>query len=255
MCIRDRNLSSSENLNIVLEPTSVLTEEVLVSASRVGQKSPVAHTNIGKEEIKGSNVGQDIPYLMNYTPSFVATSDAGNGVGYTNFRIRGTDLNRINVTINGIPMSEAESHSTYFVDIPDLAASTENIQIQRGVGNSTNGAGAFGATIDLQTSKLNPKANATYSSSVGSFSTFRNNLTAGTGLINGKFAIDASLSKITSAGFVDRGASDLKSFFISGGYFTANTILKATIFSGFEETYQSWNGVPVSYTHLTLPTK
>jgi len=241
---KELNLSSSENLNIVLEPTSVLTEEVLVSASRVGQKSPVAHTNIGKEDIKGSNVGQDIPYLMNYTPSFVATSDAGNGVGYTNFRIRGTDLNRINVTINGIPMSEAESHSTYFVDIPDLAASTENIQIQRGVGNSTNGAGAFGATIDLQTSKLNPKANATYNSSVGSFSTFRNNLTAGTGLINGKFAVDASLSKITSAGFVDRGASDLKSFFISGGYFTANTILKATIFSGFEETYQSWNGVP-----------
>ncbi|MCX6237875.1 MAG: TonB-dependent receptor [Bacteroidia bacterium] len=237
-------LNNSEKLDIALEPTSVLTEEVLVSASRAGQKSPVAHTNIGKEEIQSSNLGQDIPFLMNYTPSFVATSDAGNGVGYTNFRIRGTDLNRINVTINGIPMSEAESHSTYFVDIPDLAASTENIQIQRGVGNSTNGAGAFGATIDLQTSKLNPKANAGYNSSVGSFSTFRNNLTAGTGLINGKFAIDASLSKITSAGFVDRGASDLKSFFISGGYFTANTILKATIFSGFEETYQAWNGVP-----------
>ena len=237
-------LNNSENLNVVLEPASVLTEEVLVSASRAGQKSPVAHTNIGKEDIKKTNLGQDIPYLLNYTPSFVATSDAGNGVGYTNFRIRGTDLNRINVTINGIPMSEAESHSTYFVDIPDLAASTENIQIQRGVGNSTNGAGAFGATIDLQTSKLNPIANASYSSSIGSFSTFRNNLTAGTGLINGKFAIDASLSKITSDGFIDRGSSDLKSFFISGGYFTANTILKATIFSGFEETYQSWNGIP-----------
>ncbi len=237
-------LNNSENLDIVLEPTSVLTEEVLVSASRAGQKSPIAFTTIGKDAIKQSNLGQDIPYLMNYTPSFVATSDAGNGVGYTNFRIRGTDLNRINVTINGIPMSEAESHSTYFVDIPDLAASTENIQIQRGVGNSTNGAGAFGATIDLQTSQLNPKANVSYNSSVGSFSTFRNNLSAGTGLIDGKFAVDVSLSKITSAGFVDRGASDLKSFYISGGYFTANTILKATIFSGFEETYQSWNGVP-----------
>ena len=237
-------LDKSENLEIELQPSSILTEEVLVSATRAGQKSPVAHTNIGKDDIKSSNVGQDIPYLMNYTPSFVVTSDAGNGVGYTNFRIRGTDLNRINVTINGIPMSEAESHSTYFVDIPDLAASTENIQIQRGVGSSTNGAGAFGATIDLQTSKLNPKANASYNSSVGSFSTFRNNLTAGTGLMNGKFAVDVSLSKITSAGFVDRGASDLKSFFISGGYFTANTILKATIFSGFEETYQAWNGVP-----------
>ncbi|HEY3390141.1 MAG TPA: TonB-dependent receptor [Prolixibacteraceae bacterium] len=241
---KDMDLTSSENLNIILEPARVLTEEVLVSASRAGQKSPVAYTTIGKEAIQKSNLGQDIPYLLNYTPSFVATSDAGNGVGYTGFRIRGTDMNRINVTINGIPMSEAESHSTYFVDIPDLASSTENIQVQRGVGNSTNGAGAFGATIDLQTSKLNPQANATFNSSVGSFSTFRNNLTAGTGLIDGKFAVDVSLSKITSAGFVDRGASDLKSFFVSGGYFTANTILKATIFSGFEETYQSWNGVP-----------
>jgi iron complex outermembrane receptor protein len=237
-------VNESKELSIILEPSSVLTEEVLVSASRAGERSPVAYTNIGKEDIRKSNLGQDIPFLLSYTPSFVATSDAGNGVGYSNFRIRGTDLNRINVTINGIPMSDAESHSTYFVDIPDLAASTENIQIQRGVGNSTNGAGAFGATIDLQTSKLNPKANASYSSSAGSFSTFRNNLSAGTGLINGKFALDASLSKITSAGFIDRGASDLKSFFVSGGYFTANTILKATIFSGFEETYQAWNGVP-----------
>ncbi len=241
---KELNLDNSENLEIVMEPSRVMTEEVLVSASRAGQKSPVAYTTIGKETIKNSNLGQDIPYLLNYTPSFVATSDAGNGVGYTNFRIRGTDLNRINVTINGIPMSDAESHSTYFVDIPDLAASTENIQIQRGVGNSTNGAGAFGATIDLQMSKLNPAANASYSSSAGSFSTLRNNLTAGTGMINGKFAVDVSLSKVSSAGFIDRGASDLKSFFISGGYFTANTILKATLFSGFEETYQAWNGVP-----------
>ena len=135
-------LDKSENLEIAMQPSSVLTEEVLVSATRAGQKSPVAHTNIGNVEIQKSNFGQDIPYLLSYTPSFVATSDAGNGVGYTNFRIRGTDLNRINVTINGIPMSDAESQSTYFVDIPDLAASTENIQIQRGVGNSTNGAGA-----------------------------------------------------------------------------------------------------------------
>lgn len=241
---KDLNIIESIDLNIALDPSSVLTDEILVSASRAGEKSPVAFTNIGKEEIKKANLGQDIPFLLSYTPSFVATSDAGNGVGYTNFRIRGTDLNRINVTINGIPMSDAESHSTYFVDIPDLAASTENIQIQRGVGNSTNGAGAFGATIDLQTSTLHPLAHAGYSSSAGSFATFRNNLSAGTGLINGKFAVDASLSKITSAGFIDRGKSDLKSFFLSGGYFTENTILKATIFSGFEETYQAWNGVP-----------
>jgi iron complex outermembrane receptor protein len=237
-------LNESTSIKIAMEPATILTEEVLISASRAGQKSPVAFTTIGKETIQNSNIGQDIPYLLNYTPSFVATSDAGNGVGYTGFRIRGTDMNRINVTINGIPMSDAESHSTYFVDIPDLASSAENIQIQRGVGNSTNGAAAFGATIDLQTSKLNPKASAGYSASAGSFNTFRNNLTAGTGLINGKFAFDASLSKITSAGFIDRGASDMKSFMVSGGYFTENTILKATVFSGFEQTYQAWNGVP-----------
>lgn len=237
-------LKNSGIVDIVMEPTTILTEEVLVSAARAGEKSPVAFTNIGKEEINASNMGEDIPYLLNYTPSFVATSDAGNGVGYTNFRIRGTDPTRINVTINGIPMSDAESQITYFVDIPDMAASTENIQIQRGVGNSTNGASAFGATIDLQTGKLNPEARVGYSSSVGSFSTFRNNLNASTGLLNGKFALDVSLSKINSAGYIDRASTDLKSFFVSGGYFTKNSILKATIFSGFEQTYQAWNGVP-----------
>lgn len=241
---REINLLSSERLEIVLEQTSVLTEEVLVSTARAGEKSPMAYTNIGKEDIKAMNFGQDIPYMLNYTPSFVATSDAGNGVGYTNFRIRGTDPTGINVTINGIPMSDAESQSTYFVDIPDMAASTENIQIQRGVGNSTNGAAAFGATIDFQTGKLNPKAYVNYNSSAGSFDTYRNNLAAGTGLINDKFALDVSLSKINSLGFIDRASADLKSFHVSGGYFTPNTILKATIFSGFEQTYQAWNGVP-----------
>ena len=237
-------LNGSLNLDVVMEPTAVLTEEILVSAARAGDKSPVAHSNIGKEDIKASNFGQDIPYMLNYTPSFVVTSDAGNGVGYTNFRIRGTDPTGINVTINGIPLSDAESQSTYFVDIPDMAASTENVQIQRGVGNSTNGAAAFGATIDFQTSKLNPKAYANYNSSVGSFDTYRNNVAVGTGLIDDKFAIDASLSKISSLGFIDRASADLKSFYVSGGYFTANTILKITAFSGLEQTYQAWNGVP-----------
>ena len=241
---KELTLNSSENLEVVLEPTSILTEEVLVSATRAGERSPMAFTNIGKEEIKASNMGQDIPLLLNYTPSFVATSDAGNGMGYTGFRIRGTDPTRINVTVNGVPMSDAESQITYFVDIPDMAASTENIQVQRGVGNSANGASAFGASIDLQTSKLNPVAKASFSSSAGSFNTFRNNVSASSGLLNGKFAVDISMSKINSAGFVDRGSSDLKSFFVSGGYFSEKTILKATVFSGFEQTYQAWNGVP-----------
>ena len=234
----------TQKLKIVLSPLTILTEEVLVSSSRAEYKSPLAYTNVGTAEIRAMNQGQDIPYLLNYTPSFVATSDAGNGVGYTNFRIRGTDPTRVNVTINGVPMSDAESQSTYFVDIPDLASSTENIQVQRGVGNSTNGASAFGASIDLQTTKLNAEAKANYSSSVGSFNTFRNTLSASSGLLKNKLAFDVSMSKISSAGFIDRASSDLKSFFISGGYFTDKTILKATAFSGFEQTYQAWNGVP-----------
>jgi iron complex outermembrane recepter protein len=242
--IQELSLGHSTQVEIILEPSTVLTEEVLVSAARAGENSPFAYTNIGKEELQAANQGQDVPFLLSYTPSFVATSDAGNGVGYTNFRIRGSDPTRINVTINGIPMSDAESQSTYFVDIPDMAASTENIQVQRGVGNSTNGSSAFGASIDMQTSKLNREAKTSYSSSVGSFQTFRNNLSASTGLLNGKYAFDVSMSKINSAGFIDRASSDLKSFFVSGGYFTSNTILKATIFSGFEQTYQAWNGIP-----------
>ncbi len=236
------NVKDSEILDIHLKRSPVLVEEVLISASRASSNSPVAHTTIGKETVRNENLGQDIPYLLNMTPSFVATSDAGTGIGYTNFRIRGTDLNRINVTMNGIPVSDAESHSTYFVDIPDVVSSVENIQVQRGVGNSTNGAGAFGASIDIQTSKLDSQAIANYSGTYGSFNTFRNNVSVGTGL-NGKFAFNASLSKITSDGFIDRGASDLKSVFLSGGYFTANTILKAIVFSGIEQTYQAWNGV------------
>jgi len=245
-------LNNTLKLDVIMEPANVLTEEVLVSAARAGEKSPVAYTNIGKEDIKAANFGQDIPYMLNYTPSFVATSDAGNGVGYTNFRIRGTDPTGINVTINGIPMSDGESQSTYFVDIPDMAASTENIQIQRGVGNSTNGAAAFGATIDFQTSKLNPKAYANFNSSCGSFDTYRNNVAVGTGLLDDKFAFDASLSKINSLGFIDRASADLKSFYVSGGYFTTNTILKVIAFSGFEQTYQAWNGVPSVRLHNDL---
>ncbi len=149
----DADITKTTHLEIVLKPAPILMEEALVSASRAGEHSSIAHSTLSKESISNENLGQDIPYLLNMTPSFVSTSDAGTGIGYTNFRIRGTDLNRINVTMNGIPVSDAESHSTYFVDIPDIASSIENIQIQRGVGNSTNGAAAFGASIDIQTDK------------------------------------------------------------------------------------------------------
>lgn len=242
--ILDLNLSGNQNLEIALKPDYIMAEEVLVSANRVHEKTPVAFATVQKSEIRENNMGQDIPYLLTLTPSFVATSDAGTGVGYTNFRIRGTDLNRINVTVNGIPMNDAESHGTWWVDVPDLASSTDNIQVQRGVGTSTNGAAAFGGTINLQTSAINKASSAEFSSSAGSFGTLKNSAGVSSGLINGKFSFDARLSKVNSDGFIDRASSDLKSFFVSGGYFTASTILKVNVFSGLEDTYQAWNGVP-----------
>ena len=233
-----------KKIDVNLEKNVIMTDEVLISATRAKNKTPMAFSNVSGNEIEEKNMGQDIPYLLQLTPSFVTTSDAGAGVGYTNFRIRGTDLNRINVSVNGIPFNDAESHGSWFVDIPDLASSLENIQIQRGVGTSTNGAAAFGATINLQTSTLKSKPYGEYSTAFGTFNTFKNTVSAGTGLLNSKFTVDARLSKITSDGYIDRAHSDLKSFFVSAGYYTENTILKANIFSGFEETYQAWNGVP-----------
>ncbi|QGY46311.1 DUF2012 domain-containing protein [Maribellus comscasis] len=238
------NLNGNKDILIELQPDVVLTDEILISATRAKEKTPMTYSNVTQEELESKNLGQDIPYLLQLTPSFVATSDAGAGVGYTNFRIRGTDLNRINVSIDGIPISEAESHGTWFVDIPDLASSLENVQIQRGVGTSANGAAAFGGTIDLQTNTLQKDAYAEYRTAYGSFNTFKNTISAGTGLINGKFTFDARLSKVSSDGFIDRAFSDLKSFFLSGGYYTEKSVLKLNIFSGFEETYQSWWGVP-----------
>ncbi|MDX1285881.1 MAG: TonB-dependent receptor, partial [Draconibacterium sp.] len=238
------NLKGSHTITINLEPNVVLTDEVLVSATRAKDKTPMAYNNLSGSEIDQKNMGQDIPYLLQLTPSFVATSDAGTGIGYTNFRVRGTDLNRINVSVNGIPLNDAESHGTWFVDLPDLASSLENVQIQRGVGTSTNGAAAFGATINLQTNSLKKDAYGEYKTAFGSFNTFKNTVAVGTGLINGKFTIDARLSKVTSRGFINMASSDLKSFFVSGGYYTENTVLKMNVFSGFEETYQAWYGVP-----------
>jgi iron complex outermembrane receptor protein len=246
-------LTANQTLDIILKQDFILAEEVLVSANRVKEKTPVAYTTVEKSEIKDKNMGQDIPYLLGLTPSFVATSDAGTGVGYTNFRIRGTDLNRINVTVNGIPMNDAESHGTWWVDIPDIASSTDNIQIQRGVGTSTNGAAAFGATINLQTTTINREASAEYSTAAGSFGTVKHSVGVSTGLIKEKFSFDARLSKVSSDGFIDRAASDLKSFFVSGGYLTANTILKFNVFSGLEDTYQAWNGVPSVRLNNDLP--
>jgi iron complex outermembrane receptor protein len=242
--IRDITLKGDTVLNIVLLAKSVMTEEVFVNATRAGEQTPMAYSTVTKEDISKNNIAQDIPYLLGYTPSLVVSSDAGTGVGYTNINIRGTDVKRINVTIDGVPVNDAESHGVWWVDLPDLASSADNIQIQRGVGTSTNGAGAFGATINFQTTNLNREPYAEVNSSYGSFNTSKNTINFGTGLINKKFAIDARLSKIWSDGYIDRAFSDLKSFYISGTMYGETSILKLMIFSGVEHTYQAWDGVP-----------
>ena len=224
-----------------------ILDEVSVNAIRAKTNTPIAFTNLNKQQIEKSNLGQDLPFLISSTPSVVTTSDAGVGIGYTGFRIRGTDPSRINVTINGIPLNDSESQGVWWVNMPDFASSLENIQIQRGVGTSTNGAAAFGASINLQTIRLNNKAYAITNNSVGSYNTLKNNIEFGSGLINNKFTFDARLSRISSDGYIDRATSDLKSLYVQGTYFDNNSTLKGIIFSGNERTYQAWNGVPLIY--------
>lgn len=233
-------------IDFTLVNAEIMTEDVIVSATRAGNRTPMAYTNLEVSSLPEKHSGQDLPYLLSLTPSLVATSDAGTGIGYTNFRIRGSDANRINMTVNGIPLNDAESHSVYFVDLPDFAASTGNIQVQRGVGSSTNGAGAFGGTVNVQTSNLNQSSYAGWSLAAGSFGTLKNTVMVGSGLLDSKFVVEARLSKINSDGYVDRAASDLHSFYLSAGYFTEKTLLKAIFFSGKEKTYQAWNGIPSS---------
>ena len=224
-----------------------LLNQVNVNALRAGNKTPVAFTNISKAEIEKVNLGQDMPYMISLTPSLVTTSDAGAGIGYTGFRIRGSDPTRINVTINGIPLNDSESQGVWWVNMPDLSSSIENIQIQRGVGTSTNGGSAFGASVNLQTDKSNAKPYIITNNTVGSFVTFKNNIEFGTGLLNNKFAFDGRLSRISSDGYVDRATSELKSMYLQGTYFGMRNIIKALMFTGTERTYQAWNGVPLNY--------
>ncbi|MCL1868057.1 MAG: TonB-dependent receptor [Paludibacter sp.] len=218
-------------------------DDVTVYSTRAKHDSPIAHTTIRNDEIAKGNGGQDIPYLLALTPSFVATSDAGAGIGYTNFRIRGTEANRINVTTNGIPLNDAESHESYFVDLPDFASSLASVQVQRGVGASTNGAAAFGASINMETLQMNSNPYGEISATYGSFNTRRYTLKAGTGKIDKKFAAEARISGISSDGYIDRAKSDLKSYYAAAGYFGNNNSLKFITFGGKEKTYQAWNGV------------
>ena len=218
-------------------------DAVLVSAVRVTSKTPVTFSNMSKEELAARNLGQDIPILMNYLPSVVTTSDAGNGLGYTGIRVRGTDATRVNVTINGIPYNDSESHGTFWVNMPDFASSVQSLQLQRGVGTSTNGAGAFGASLNMLTDSYAHKASGEISSSAGSFNTFKNTVKFSTGLLNDHFELAGRLSMLKSDGYVDRASSDLKSYFLQGTYVGKTTLIKAITFGGTEKTYQSWNGI------------
>ncbi len=232
------------HLNFVLRRKTILADEVIIRATRAGDRTPVTYQDISHESLAKKNMGQDLPVLVSLTPSMVTTSDAGNGVGYTAMRIRGTDMTRINVTLNGIPLNDAESHDVFWVDLPDVAASVENLQIQRGVGTSTNGASAFGASINLQTSGLHADPYADLSSAYGSFNTIKNAVTFGTGLLQNGLTFDGRFSKVQSDGYIDRAASSLKSFFISSGYYSRSTIIRFNLLSGDEKTYQAWDGIP-----------
>jgi len=266
---RQVDVKEDRELRFTLKNKATMTSEVLVEATRAADETPATTTKISGEEIEQQNFGKDMPYLLNQAPSVVSTSDAGAGIGYTGMRIRGSDLSRTNVTINGIPLNDAESQRVFFVNIPDFASSTENIQIQRGVGTSTNGAGAFGATINIQSEQLAKEPYGELNNSVGylpskeheswigtpfgrdkglelnhPFNTVKHTARFGTGLINDRFAVEGRLSKIASDGYIDRAKSNLGSFYLSGGYYGNQTIVKAITFGGKEKTYQAWYGVP-----------
>ncbi|PSR52196.1 TonB-dependent receptor [Adhaeribacter arboris] len=238
------NLQQDLTQNVALNPTSLRANEVVITATRANDKTGTTFTNVDKQQIAARNFGQDLPYLLEQTPSVVVNSDAGAGVGYTGIRIRGSDITRINVTVNGIPINDAESHGAFFVNMPDLASSVQDIQVQRGVGTSTNGAGAFGASLNMRTIGVNPEAYAEANNTFGSFNTWRHTLAFGTGLLRNKFSLDARLSKISSDGYIDRAFSKLKSYYVAAGYTGKTGMLKFVTFSGQEQTYQAWNGVP-----------
>ena len=231
-------------------PLSQLLEEVQVKGVNAGEKTPVSFTNLSEKEIEKTNLGQDLPYLISLTPSIISSSDAGAGIGYTYMTIRGSDANRINVTINGIPLNDSESQGVWWVNMPDFTSSVSNIQIQRGVGTSKNGGSAFGASVNLQTNGLIKNKYFNTSNTLGSFNTVKNNIEFGTGLLENNLSFDARFSRISSDGYIDRSSSDLKSFYLSGGYYGKSSTIKAIAFRGHERTYQAWYGVPKTYLNI-----
>ena len=236
-------LTKNEKINFSLLPNATVLEEVLVSAVRVNTDVPVTFSNLSKKEIAKRNLGQDIPILMNYLPNVVSSSDAGAGFGYTQMSVRGSNGERINVTINGIPYNDAESQGTFWVNLGDFASSTESLQLQRGVGTSTNGSGAFGASLNILTDAVSEKASAEIANSFGSFNTRKHTVKFSTGKINDHIEIAGRLSNIYSDGYVDRSFADIKSYYLQASYTDENTLIKAITFGGKEQTYQSWFGL------------
>ena len=234
---------SQEKVLDTLEGKKQNLDEVIVESIRVKYSSPISHSNISKVELKSRNLGQDLPVLLNFLPSIVTTSDAGAGIGYTGIRIRGVSAQSTNITINGIPFNDTESLGTYWVNLPDFASSIESLQVQRGVGTSTNGSGAFGASINILTDANSVKPYAEISNTIGSFNTFKHTIKFSTGEINNAFEFSGRFSKIDSDGYIDRSFSDLKSYFLQGSYKMGGTSVKVLTFGGHEKTYQSWNGV------------
>ena len=226
-----------------LQGTKQVLDEVIVQSVRVKYSSPISHSNISKSEMSSRNLGQDLPVLLNFLPSVVTTSDAGAGIGYTGIRIRGVSPQSTNITINGIPFNDPESHGTFWVNLPDFTSSIESLQVQRGVGTSTNGSGAFGASINILTDAISKNPYAEISNSIGSYNTLKHTVKFSTGQLNDSFELSGRLSKIDSDGYIDRAYSDLKSYFIQGTYNKGNTLIKALTFGGHEKTYQSWDGV------------
>ena len=236
----------NSSIQITLYTNTKNLEEVQVLSTRSFEQTTSATTINRTDIIEKNNFGQDIPTLLEASPSVVSTSDAGTGIGYSGIRIRGVDASRINVTINGIPVNDPESHDVYWVNMPDLASSIESMQVQRGVGSSTNGAAAFGASLNIKSQDISSAAFGVLDNTYGSFNTLKTTIKAGTGLINNKFSLETRLSRITSDGFIDRATSDLRSYYLAASYVGKKSVLKAITFSGKEITYQSWYGTPES---------
>jgi len=237
-------LNSDEDIVFKLVPQIYLSDEVIISAIRAGGNSPTTYGTLNEQQIEEKNTGKDLPYILQSLPSTVVTSDAGAGVGYTGIRIRGTNLTGINVTLNGVPVNDPESQAVYFVDLPDLASSLDDVQVQRGVGTSTNGAASFGASINMKSGDMRSKAYAEINSAAGSYNTFKNTLIFGSGLLKEKWTVDGRISWINSDGYVDRASANLFSGQLALGYYGKKDIFKLYYIDGVEKTYQAWEGIP-----------